>query len=67
MAISKSQMTVKSTCELFQCKGRNSLWNFPRKQNVVSHPSAYKNSVRGEAIYYLYLEVKGQMRLFLQV
>ena len=27
------------------------------------HPSAYKNSVRGEAIYYLYLEVKGQMRL----
>ena len=34
---------------------------------LVSHPSAYKNSVRGEAIYYLYLEVKGQMRLFLQV
>ena len=31
------------------------------------HPSDYKNSVRGEAIYYLYLEVKGHMRLFLQV
>ena len=38
--------------------------NLAMERFIVSHPSAYKNSVRGQAIYYLYLEVKG---LFLQV
>ena len=37
--------------------------------NKISCFSSFclQNSVRGEAIYYLYLEVKGHMRLFLQV
>ena len=49
----------------FSCDTKKFYSLRPRKQNlVVSHPSAYKNSVRGEAIYYLYLEVKGHMRLF---